>query len=157
MHTKRILALGVAVVLAITAGFADLTSETLSDTWTRGEASSNRTGAAFLTGSQVLLTNCMAMLSATTPQDLTGLGGYVTYGSTAITNTPQTAQIIMDVATNGTFSCAAFSIPTFSQLGGTAGYPVSFALQLTLTNGLGGSYTYRGVKNASAIRSLGGN
>ena len=163
MHTKRILALGAAVVLSAMSGFADLAPETLSLIWTRGEASSNLTGAAFLTGSTIQFTNCQALVSGAvgtnTPavaQDLTGLGGYLTVGNPTLTNTPLTVAITADVATNGTFYTAAFSLPTFAQLGGVAGYSASFSAQLTLTNAAGSTYTYRGLKTAVATKALGG-
>lgn len=132
---KKIMAIA-AAVMACGFSVADLTLEQISPTYARGDQSSYYSTNWYLEGAYIAITNCIAYSSVTneTAQDLTGLGGYFTIGNTRVsTQFAWTAQS----ASTGTVT-AIIVLPTngYSDCG----------VWLTLTNGLGQSYTYPGEK-----------
>ena len=139
-------------LLAATAS-AELPLETIDGlTWTRGATNTVISGT-FWTGSTISMTNCTANYTNGVPQDLTGLGGYVTVGNVA---TSKTAAITVVNAASGTFWVASCTIPTAIQLVPTnytyttasafadSAWPsTTVTWQLTLTNNTGRTYIYR--------------
>jgi hypothetical protein len=145
--------IGGAVMLAgISRG--ELLPETITETWTRGDATSGVAGV-YLTGTSIRLTNCVARVATNQVQDLTDLGINLSVGNSATSFTyAATAQN----ATAGTFT-VSFTLPTRAQLMPTnfiydtrqkwvdAG-PVDTRVffELTLTNAAGLKYVYTGSK-----------
>jgi hypothetical protein len=120
---KRTLTAATVAVLVGLAG-ADLVPETLTITNTRNEASvAVNTNVSYLAGSSLQLTNCLALISATSTQDLTGCGVQVRIGNNR-TNVLYVGNL--QDASNGTWN-ALVTIPT--SVSGEC------RIQVALTNG----------------------
>jgi hypothetical protein len=154
------LALGLATASPCVSR-ADLTPEMLTITWARTDAVVT-VANTYLTGSQLLLTNCQALASSGAAQDLTGLGGYVKVGNSV---TSLTYQITAQDATNGTFT-AALTLPTAAQMSPTnltystlllfytTPVPDTYLrLQLSLTNATT-AFTYLGDRKLATRSAL---
>jgi len=154
MNRKTLTATLAAIMLAGLI-YADLSPETITNlVYTRGEAAASVAGL-YMTGTSLLLTNCIAKNEAGAAQDLTGIGGYVKVGNSV---TSFTYAVTAIVAGSGTW-WASCTIPTASQLVPTnivystvlnfmqSPKPsTAVTLELTLTNATGRVYTYTGGK-----------
>ena len=125
-----VFASGFAIALAL----ADLLPDQISPSYNRGQPSLYYSTNNYLGGATLLVTNAIAYSDAAgaVPQDLTGLGGYLTVANV---KTEAVFAITAQAATVGTFT-AMISLPTngYSDCG----------VWLTLTNAAGLSFTYLG-------------
>ena len=128
-----------AIILAATAAAGALTPETLTLTFDRTSAAAVVSSTPYIEGTQIVLTNCTALLlavgtNAAAAQDLTDCGMILYVGNT---ETSVTYYATAQIATNGTFS-ASITLPTIIPATGT-GYTSTSdtyaGIALAITNG----------------------
>ncbi|MEI8164760.1 MAG: hypothetical protein WCG26_00210 [Chloroflexales bacterium] len=142
---------------------AELVPELLTLTWSRTDEVATVSGT-YLTGSQILLTNCIAAgVTTGTVQNLTDLTPLIKAGNAVVS---LTYTGVVQNATAGTW-CATITLPTALQLAGGTNLTYStllrffespipdatVRLELSLTNGTT-RYTYRGDKKLATRSSL---
>lgn len=137
---KRLVLLLVAL-LCFTA-HAGLDPETLSTVYNRADADGYANTNTYLSGTSLLLTNCYALISNGTTQDLTGVSIVLRVGN-EYTNFVYSGAVLEAAA--GSF-WGLISIPTHAQLAVPVQVETTVRLQCTLTNSVGTAFTYRGSK-----------
>lgn len=137
---KRLVPL-LITLLCLTAR-AGLDPETLSTVYNREDADGYVNTNTYLSGTSLLLTNCYALISNGTTQDLTGVSVVLRVGN-EYTNFVY-AGTVAD-ATSGSF-WGLINIPSHAQLAVPVQVETTVRLQCTLTNSTGTAFTYRGSK-----------
>ena len=144
-----ILMLCIAVIVflcAVSHGrAAGLTPDVFSLTWSRtGVTQTVFAPTNFLMGTSYLLQSNAVQNAIGAPQDLTGLGGFVTVGATE----SNIAYSITIDNTNGIFDCA-ITTPVWKAYSGEL-----CSMQLTLTNNSGTIVTFKGLQQFGIQRGL---
>ena len=135
-----------SLLLLASVSLADIIPDIFTFTWNRSDGSTYGDTNTWLTGVTYLLTNNIVM-SATTTQDLTGIGIEIRAGNNTVNSL--FAGTVVDAA-NGTFSCR-FSFPSPNA---TTAQGMPVYLQLSLTNSTGTRVTYKGQKQFTVVNPL---
>lgn len=131
-----------ALMLLCSTAMAGLDPETLSLTYNRADADTYVNTNTYLSGTSLLLTNCYALVSTGTTQDLTGVFIVLRVGNEH-TNFVYSGSVAS--AASGSF-WGLVAIPSHAQLSVPVQIDTTVRVQCTLTNSTGTAFTYRGSK-----------
>lgn len=120
--------------------WAGLAPETLTTEYNRDDGDAFINTNTYLSGTTLLFTNCVALVSAGVTQDLTGVSVLLRVGN----ETTNTLYVATADSVTG-FFWALLQIPTHAQLDVPVQLDATVRIQCTLTNATT-TFTYRGSK-----------